>query len=590
MALSFRKNILIQSTADLFRLLPGKYKSRGIWVFLSLLVGSILELFGLATLIPLFSVVLEEDGIHSSKYLLAVYDYFGFETESGFIIALCGLILFLIVSKNLMKLAINYYQASFSFSLFRHFCTSLHRHFYRQGYLFFKEKNSNEIVRDINEASIRFAKSVVIPLLSLFSELFILMLILLGILLYDAKVLGLLLITVLPAFFLFYSSTKKKIQQINETQHALNAALWKNLYESIFGYVDVEINNNRKFFFDRYYDNVSKTKQLQTSLHVYNQAPNVVIETAMIMGVLAIVIYGIFFLPSKTEMTLLLGVFGLAAYRVLPSVNRILVAILSIKGNQYTFGIVGQVKELEEGQIPQQPLRFQEEIIVDNLTFSYNGRPERILDRVSFQVKRGETIGIVGKSGSGKTTLANIILRFLPETSGRILIDGIHLDATRLNAWRNLIGYVQQEVYVVDGTLAENIAFGYEKPDESRVWEAIRRACLEDLVNALPQGIHTPIGERGSQISGGQRQRVGIARAIYSGAQVLVFDEATSALDSSTENEITEAIRQLASANLTMFIIAHRISTLKYCDRIIELDEGKIKDIYTYKELTVKST
>ncbi|MEZ4825562.1 MAG: ATP-binding cassette domain-containing protein [Bacteroidia bacterium] len=586
----FRKNILIKTTGDLFQLLPGKYRKRGSLVFFSLLVGSILELFGLATLIPLFSVVLKEDGIHSSAYLQATYDKLGFQSENNFILALCGLILLLIIFKNLMKLAINYFQASFSFSLFRYFSTGLQQYFYSRGFLFFKENNSNEIVRDINEASIRFAKSVVIPLLSLLSELFILLLILLGILIYDAKVLALLVITVLPAFSLFYSATKKKIQHINETQHALNAKLWKNLYESIFGYVDVEINNNRKFFFGRYYDNVSKTKQLQTTLHVYNQAPNVVIETAMIMGIMAIVLYGLFALQSKSDLTMLLGVFGLAAYRVLPSVNRILVAILSIKGNQYTFGIVGQVKNLELSAVPQQNMDFRKEIDIQKLTFSYNGRSERILDQVSFSVNKGETIGIVGKSGSGKTTLANILLRFLHETDGKIIIDGVHLDETRLEAWRNLIGYVQQEVYVVDGTLAENIAFGYEKPDEEKVWEAIRRACLEDLVQNLPQGIHTPIGERGSQISGGQRQRVGIARAIYSGAQVLVFDEATSALDSTTENEITEAIRHLSSENLTMFIIAHRISTLKYCDRIIELEEGKIKDIYTYKELTVKTT
>jgi len=203
-------------------------------------------------------------------------------------------------------------------------------------------------------------------------------------------------------------------------------------------------------------------------------------------------------------------------------------------------------------------------------------------------VKKGEKIGFVGSSGSGKTTLMNLILRFYPENSGSVLVDGVKLTERHTDAWRRIIGYVKQDIFLIDGSIKDNITLSEENSDIPRLMSAIHQASLDDLVASLPEGIDSPVGEKGGKLSGGQRQRLGIARSLYRNAEVLIFDEATSALDTATENEVTEAIDALSGSNKTIFIIAHRITTLKNCDRIYELSNGRIAGVYSYQEMLAK--
>lgn len=555
---------------------------------LSQTLSSFLEIFGLATLLPVFSVIMEENAIEDREYLRIMYHTLGFHDKTQFVIALCAVIISMIVAKNIINLCIKYFEANFSFSLYQYFSGQLQRYYYQQGFLFLKDQNSNELVRDVNEVTMRFGRNLVLPVLNFLNEIVVTILILGALLAYSPQSVLLIIAIILPTFLLFYRIVRTRLQKLQLDFHALKAELTKSLYESIFGYVDVQINNREEYFFNQYEKQVEKSKKIQTWLYVLNQTPLRVIETTMVLGILVLVLYGLTFMEDKGSLTLLLGLLVLAAYRILPSVNRMLVALLEIKGNEYTIGIMEQVKSLQPQLRETAPaMTFEREIQFKNLSFSYKGRQEKVLDELSFQVNKGEAIGLIGKSGSGKTTFANILLRFLKETGGEIKVDDTELTGDNIQAWRQLLGYVQQEVFLIDGTLAENICFGHSVVDEKRIYEVLRQASLTEVVEKLPQGIYTRIGERGAQLSGGQRQRVGIARALYSGAQILVFDEATSALDSDTETEITEAIQQLSAENLTMFIIAHRVTTLKYCDRIIELDKGKINKMHSYKDLIV---
>jgi ABC-type multidrug transport system fused ATPase/permease subunit len=204
------------------------------------------------------------------------------------------------------------------------------------------------------------------------------------------------------------------------------------------------------------------------------------------------------------------------------------------------------------------------------------------------KVKKGEKIGIVGASGSGKTTLMNVLLRFYEEQEGQITVDGVPINAANTRSWRNMMGYVKQDIFLIDGTIRDNITFGDENKDDARLMQAIRLASLDTLIKSLPQGVETMIGERGSRLSGGQRQRISIARSLYRNAEILIFDEATSALDNQTEQEVSESIDSLSDADKTIFIIAHRITTLKNCDRIYELTNGRISGVYQYQELLEK--
>jgi ABC-type multidrug transport system fused ATPase/permease subunit len=231
------------------------------------------------------------------------------------------------------------------------------------------------------------------------------------------------------------------------------------------------------------------------------------------------------------------------------------------------------------------------EIKFENIGFSYPDNPAEVLQDVSFHIQKGETIGFIGSSGSGKTTLLHIFLRFLPETRGCVTIDGVKLDASNNAQFQKAIGYVQQNVFIRNGTLRENIAFGLEDSeiDDIQLHKAIHDAMLAEFVAQHPDGLDMILGENGVKLSGGQRQRVGIARALYKDAQILLFDEATSALDHETEKAIVATINHLAKLDKTIVIVAHRITTLEMCDRIYELKNGMIAGTYDYNEILKKA-
>jgi ABC-type multidrug transport system fused ATPase/permease subunit len=230
-------------------------------------------------------------------------------------------------------------------------------------------------------------------------------------------------------------------------------------------------------------------------------------------------------------------------------------------------------------------LPFQDELVIDNVFYRYPNTTMDSLQGINLRVKKGESVAFIGKSGAGKTTLVDVILGLLEATSGDIRVDGQSI-YQNLRAWQNNLGYIPQSIFLTDESLKQNIAFGVPVAaiDDARIQKAIVAAQLTDLVAQLPQGLDTPVGERGVRLSGGQRQRVGIARALYHERDVLVLDEATSALDTDTEKLVTEAIASL-SGSKTLFIIAHRLSTVEKCDRLYLLDQGKIVKSGTYAEV-----
>jgi ABC-type multidrug transport system fused ATPase/permease subunit len=267
-----------------------------------------------------------------------------------------------------------------------------------------------------------------------------------------------------------------------------------------------------------------------------------------------------------------------------------LIALASIRGFQYIFDILKDVKDVPMvnlNEVNTGRVAFHESIEFKNIGFRYPKMSKNSLSDISFSIKKGERIGIIGSSGSGKTTLIHVFLRFLRETSGKIVVDGREMDESQDIPLRNLIGYVKQSVFIIDGSFYDNIAFGIPEGqiDKVKFDRAVKLSCLDEVVGQLEKGADTMIGENGTKLSGGQRQRVAIARALYKEAEILVFDEATSALDSQTEQMITNSIDSLAGENVTMLIIAHRITTLRNCNRIYEIKDGKIVGEYTYQEL-----
>ncbi|MGQ1947079.1 ABC transporter ATP-binding protein [Geofilum sp. OHC36d9] len=573
-----KNNLIISTLIKIKEVLPVKYKRKSLKMLFLLFLNSVFEMMGLAAFLPLFSVILQPGVIEDHHIIGPIYKSMGFTSDRQFILVLAGLIVIVMVIKNIASLMIVRSQAKFSLSLYQYFSNRLHQLYYSKGFPFFKNTNSNVILRNINTIPTQFANNEVLPIFNFLNEVLVLILILTGLMLYDAKAILLLTFTILPIFLLFYNWVKGRSLRLEREANTITPKLTQSIFQSVHGYTDVEITNTQKQFRKRITDLIGRMVQLNIRRTVYTAAPTKVIETGMVITIFVITAYGLFFLPDRAGLAALLGLFALAAYRILPSVNRMMIALISIKGYQYTFEIISSVKDFEPDNITHQPISFNEAISIHELAFRFPDADKEVLSNINLTIKKGESIGIMGASGSGKTTLMNLLLGFWKPTCGTINVDGQPLSQATLKSWRDRIGYVQQEVYIIDGSVAENVAFGMESKeiDTKKLKKVLKQASLWEHIQSLPDSIHTNIGERGTRLSGGQRQRIGIARALYAGADVLFFDEATSALDSQTEMEITESIRTLADGNLTLIIIAHRETTLKYCERIIKLKNGHI--------------
>ena len=231
-------------------------------------------------------------------------------------------------------------------------------------------------------------------------------------------------------------------------------------------------------------------------------------------------------------------------------------------------------------------IHLTNKISIENLTYSYPGTEKDTIENVNLIIRANNTVGIVGKSGAGKTTLIDIVMGLYFPNSGRVMVDEVLVDRNNVANWRNNIGYVPQQIYLLDDTIANNIALGMDTrvKDQSEIESAAIAANIHDFIIELPDGYNTIVGDRGVKLSGGQRQRIGIARALYRKPQILFLDEATSALDNLTESAVMEAVHKL-SHKLTIILVAHRLTTVKSCDQIILMDTGKIVDSGTYQEL-----
>lgn len=580
--------ILIHSVKFIYKLLSKKYKTKAIGVSLLLFLNSGLELLGLGAIFPVFLVLLENNVVQNNNWASFLYNNLGLTDERQLIVVLAIGLFVVFLLKNLLSLWIVKIQTTFSASLFKDLLLRMHKLYYNRGFVFFKNTNSNVMMRDIKGATERFSQTCMQSTISLINEGIVLFVIVLIIIVYNVQVFIILLLTVIPVTFIFYKWVRTKSLELSEISLKIDPVIWKYIFESIYGYVDVIISGTEKIFRDRIDKKAQVVVDVNIKSNIYNLAPSRVIETSLMFAISVIVSFGIYYLPSKTDLLKLLGLFVVAGYRIIPSVSRMMIAINGLNQSYWVFDILSPLINEEKSQnVTNKELVFKDSLKLENISFSYPESNKLILNNVSLEIKKGESIGIIGSSGSGKTTLMNILLGFLKPKAGNYIVDNKILDESFRNSFYKKVGYVQQQVYLIDGTLAENIAFGVtlDNIDEKKIYSVLEQASLLDLVNDLENGIYTFVGENGAKLSGGQRQRVGIARALYFDAEILFFDEATSSLDDTTEKEITDSIEKLSNGNMTIIIIAHRISTLKNTDRILKLEKGtKVKQYY-YKEI-----
>ena len=560
-----------------WNIIPHSFRRRTLRVVMTIFLRAILNFVGVATLIPVLMLIVDSSNISSTGYLSWLYNALNIDSYQTFSIVVCLGVVAIIVLKNLAVIYLYRFERDYIYSLYKHLSEHLYEGYYRKGLGYVKRSNTAILTRNVNVVSLIFATNILKPIATIIGEGLLLLLMFVALAIYSPVIALIAIGLFLPVVAIFYVSMRKRLNTIGDKENAAQRTKGRIVAETFRGYADIEINNAFPLTLNNFSKAIDEAVKLRKEYATISMLPQMFTEVGLAIGLTIIIIISLY--SPSDNLVIMLGVFAIAGVRLLPSLRTIMASWSSIRYNRYTIDTLLEAEsEQEEEHITATDDRFnfKQGIELRELSFRFEDSPSPLFSDFSLTINKGERIGITGASGVGKTTLFNVILGLYRPTSGAIYIDGEELNQSNIRKWQNSIGYVSQSVFIADSTLLENIALGCDRSeiDLERVNRVIYLADLTEFVSTLPDGINSRIGEQGSKISGGQRQRIGIARALYKNSEILFFDEATSSLDNKTEENINNAIHNLSLKNssLTIVIIAHRESSLEYCDRIIILE------------------
>lgn len=546
-----------------------------------MIVGMLLETLGIGMVVPAVSLLMQDDIVASYPALRPALEAIGNPDPHTLIVAGMLMLVGIYLIKALFLAFLAWRQMSFAFNLQARLSEQLFTIYVHQPYTFHLQHNSARLIRNaVTEVGV-FTSNAVIPGITLLTEGLILTGI--AVLLVTFEPLGALavVLTLVVAGWVFYRATHMHVLRWGQLRQHHEGLRLQQLQEGLGGVKDVKLLGREREFIARYAVHnaqSARTMRLHATLH---QMPRLWMELLAVTGLAILVL--VMLAQGRDMATVIptLGLFAAAAFRLMPSVTRVLSAVQSLRYGLPVINTLHNELELSAASRAQGPALangFEHEICLKDVGFTYPGASSPALTNVSLAIRKGETLGIIGASGSGKSTLVDVVLGLLKPDNGSVLVDGQNIHQS-LRAWQDQIGYVPQTIYLTDDTLRRNVAFGLpsEQINDAAVARAIRAAQLETFVSTLPQGLDTFVGERGVRLSGGQRQRIGIARALYHDPEVLVLDEATSALDTATEQDVMRAVTALRGSK-TILIIAHRLSTVEHADRLCRLEGGLLAE------------
>lgn len=558
-------------------IIPHSFRRRTLGVVMTIFLRAILNFVGVATLIPILILIVDSSNIATTGYLSWLYNALHIDSYQTFSIVVCLGVIAIITLKNIAVVYLYRFERDYIYSLYKHLSQRLYESYYRKGLGYIKHSNTAILTRNVNVVSLIFATNILKPIATIIGEGLLMLLMFVALVLYSPIIALIAVGLFLPIVALFYFSMRKRLNTIGDRENVAQRAKGRIVAETFRGYADIEINNAFPLTMNNFNKAIDEAVKLRKEYATIGMLPQMFTEVGLAIGLTVIIIVSLY--SSSDNLVILLGIFAIAGVRLLPSLRTIMASWSSIRYNRYTIDTLREADIHEEqttASVTAERFNFERSIELRDLEFKFEDSDTPLFSNLSFTINKGERVGITGASGVGKTTLFNIILGLYRPTSGAIYIDGEMLSEENIRKWQNSIGYVSQSVFIADSTLVENIALGCDSDsiDLERIRQVIELADLTEFVSSLPNGIDSRIGEQGSKISGGQRQRIGIARALYKNSDILFFDEATSSLDNKTEENINNAIQNLSlkNASLTIVIIAHRESSLEYCDRIITLE------------------
>lgn len=579
---------LLRTFIQIVKFLPPKRRMQLLILSLTTLFSACFETITLSCLAFYASAVTAPDSVLQSKYIIYAKNFLnnGFLSNKFELIAsLSILIVILVLAKNIILSAVLYWSSRFSAFVDGYFGEMLLRRFINKNYEWHLYQNSADLIMAVDWRRF-FGVHFIYPMFQMFADGFVALLMLI-VLFYVEPLISLAIIIILGGTaYLILATFRETLDENTIICRKLQKSVNRQVTKSIHGIKDVKVYGKKEYFIFSFCREVYELAQREAFKQFFKRTPSWALETiGFIMIAGSICVMMLLMRSSTVQVTGTITLIAVTAWRVLPAINRIVSGTTSLRtalpyvSNTFTYlnnGKQDNKQPVNSYRRNDQSISFEEKIELANIAFSYEGSNSYTIKDINLTIKKGQTVGIIGPSGAGKSTLLDILIGLLKPLCGYILIDGVELDSKNNAGWMNILGYVSQTPYIYDGTLAENVAFGIDKTriEESRVLECCSMAAIGFLKD-LPHGIDTNIGERGLRLSGGQRQRVAIARALYHKPQVMVFDEATSALDAKNELEIQNTIYSL-KGNLTLIIIAHRLTTVKDCDLLFCIDKGKL--------------
>jgi ATP-binding cassette, subfamily B, bacterial PglK len=583
---------VIKST---WRVLDANMRRQGLLLASLMLFSSIVEAAGIGLIFPLFSVIGNPDTVRENFLLSQVHTAFGQPKHITFVIIICATIFIFFILKTAVVLTIVYFRNRYVFRNQVLIENRLLESYLIRPFAFHLEKNSADLVRNITRSVGQFFAGTLMPILIILAELFVVVAIVIVLFVTEplaALTIGLILTVPMVIFTRFL---RDYLRRWGEDSHYLASKILTIISHSLGGIKEIKILGRSASFLDAHFSNGRAFAIAAEKLSIAQETPRFATELLAVGALLMVSVVALSSGRPTEEVLPVLGVFGAAAFRLMPSVNRLSTQINAVAFNGAAFKQIETDFDIylnfhnckKESTVD---FSFENDFALKDISYRYENKRDDAISSISVTIKKGQSVAFVGPSGGGKSTLMNVILGLLRPTSGEICFDGQDV-TNQLDKLRGEIGFVPQDVYLIDDTLLRNIAFGLNDADINinRVKNAVQMAQLDSFVSESKDGLETNVGERGEWLSGGQRQRIAIARALYEDPQILVLDEATSSLDAETEAAITNAVASLYGKK-TLIIVAHRLSTVKDCDKIYWMKDGRVSDSGSFSELAASNS
>ncbi|MDR5899542.1 ABC transporter ATP-binding protein [Halomonas vilamensis] len=595
---------MLNQLREFYSLLTQQQRRRLLRLQILIIGMALAQIAGVIAIGPFMAVVGDMSRLQGDGWLAWAYTTSGMQSPRGFLSLLGSMVLGVLLLAALFSMYTTWRLALYSEQVGAELSSRLYRYYLHQPWLFHSNQNTSGLVSKVSAEVQRVTTKVINPAMELNAKSVMVGLMTLAIFLYNpvVAIVGVLIFVV--SYLLLYQTVRRFLTVHGKRVSEAQSKRFKLMNEGFGGIKDLLLLHRQAGFTSRF-DNASKRiARGQGVTQGLSEAPRYAIELVAFGSVIMLVLYLLNLYESNLGAILpALSIYALAGFKMLPGFQKIYSSISKIRGNLAAYDAIredliasrDEVKHGYAGSEAQPDARItpwvpQREIKLQDVVFDYPGTRARALDGLTLSIPVNQMVGLVGASGSGKSTAVDLLLGLVEPSQGQVLVDDVPLTHENLRYWQAGIGFVPQQIFLSDASILENVAFAIDRQniDVERVKEALHMAQLDELIERLPEGLETRIGERGVQISGGQRQRLGIARALYQQARVLVFDEATSALDGITERRVMDDIQRF-SGQMTVVLIAHRLATVKECDIIYMLEDGKMSDAGTYHDLATRN-